>query len=443
MLLTACVCCNTAAMDTPAAEHLAGLLAQIDPEVAEPAVAPLQRLIGGAASSTNLVVALVGPSGTGKSELFNVLAGADIAQTGALRPTTKDAEVWPIGSRGLVLIDTPPFEVAGDAVCHALDRTDLAILVVTPDRYADAIVRNLTAQLERRGVPSIIALNRVPANPTEAAAITVDVIASLEGDLTIIPEAATGTIDGSMLRDRIAGIGRSGVVAARDAGAARFIAGQVEQIAEIIEDRDLLVSGTVDVAERSFADARIDRSRLAAAARLSWPLAAKTLLDAVATTTTEAMNAVVDDPGLHPRFAQIARAAAANAGALDAAPLDAWKAELTQAALAHLHRPAVHPFKRRTVEQQIWRLSADLAMVPDRRIGSALGDSIAELRMAGNQALTLALRDAAEGRIDRFIDGLGSASPVSAADLRSAASILLDATASRAVHGPERIPANG
>ena len=134
-------------MSSPAAERLSGLLAQVDRDVAEPATDPLQRLVGATASSPNLVVALVGPTGTGKSSLFNVLAGADIAVVGALRPTTKDAEVWPIGSRGLVLIDTPPFELDPDGVRHALDRTDLAIIVVTPDRYADAIVRSLTTEL--------------------------------------------------------------------------------------------------------------------------------------------------------------------------------------------------------------------------------------------------------------------------------------------------------
>jgi energy-coupling factor transporter ATP-binding protein EcfA2 len=411
-------------MTTPAAGHLFDLLSEIDPELAEPALGPLQRLVGGVTDSPNLVVALVGPSGTGKSALFNVLAGADIAEVGALRPTTTDAEVWPIGSRGLVLIDTPPYEVDRDAVCHALDRTDLAIVVVTPDRYADAVVRDLTAQVDRRGVPSLVALNRVPRDPALAASITVDVIASLEGELTMVPEAGRGSIDGSMLRDRVAGLGRSEIVADRDVGAAVFVADQVGSIAQLVEDRDRLIDQAVDAAERSFAEARIDRARLAAAARLSWPIAAKTLLDAVASTTNHAMEGVVDHPALDPRFATVSGAAAANAGPLDAAPLDAWKRSVTSAAVARL-QPGRHPLRKRTVERQMWKLAADLAMLPDRRIRAALGDAIAELRMAGNQALTVALREAAEGRIERFIDALGSPSPVSAGDLRQAAEALL------------------
>jgi len=412
-------------MSSPAAERLSGLLDEIDRDIAEPALAPLQRLVAATASTPNLVVALVGPTGTGKSSLFNVLAGADIAVVGALRPTTKDAEVWPIGSRGLVLIDTPPFELDPEAVHHALDRTDLAIIVVTPDRYADAIVRSLTTQLERRGVPSVVALNRVPADPALAAAITVDVIASLEGELTIVPESKSDVVDGSMLRDRIASLGRSEIVARRDVGAAVFVDDQVEIIAQQVEDRDRLMEQVVDSAERSFADARIDRARLSSAARLSWPLASKTLLDTVATSTGQAMEAVIKDPSLHPQFAAIARDAADNAGPLDAAPLDVWKESITEEAVGLLRQPSWHPLQRRAVERQIWRLAADLAMTPERRIRAALGDRLADLRMSGNHALTMALRDAAEDRIDGFMAGLGSTSTVSAVDLREAAAALV------------------
>jgi len=425
-------------MTTPAAEHLSDLLARIDPELAEPASGPLQRLVGGKAGSPNLVVALVGPTGTGKSALFNVLAGADIAVVGVLRPTTKDAEVWPIGSRGLVLIDTPPFELDHDAVCHALDRVDLAIVVVTPDRYADAIVRDLGVELQRRGVPSLVALNRIPADPALAAAITVDVIAALEGEVTIVPEAKTDTVDGSMLRDRIAGIRRTETIAKRDLGTVVFVEDQVERIAQIIEDRDRLVGQVVDTAERSFADARIDRASLAAAARLSWPMASKTLLDTVATTTARAMAAVADDPSLHPHLADVARSAAEGAGPLDAAPLDDWKREVTDAALALMRRPMIRLFQRRAVNLQAWRLAADLAMVPDRRTRAALGDRIADLRMAGNQALTLALRDAAEARIERFMSALDSSSPVSADELRRAAATLVSETDERVGSAPAR-----
>ena len=418
-------------MTSPAAIELRDLLREVDAAVAEPAIGPLHRLVDETGLTPNLVVALVGPTGTGKSALFNVLAGAEIAVVGPIRPTTTDAEIWPIGSRGLILIDTPPFELDPDGVTHALDRTDLAVVVLTPERYADVIVRDLTMELERRGVPTVVALNRIPDDPALAAAITVDVIASLEGELTIVPESATGNIHGAMLRDRIAGLGRTEIVARRDLGAAVFVEDQVEMIAQQIEDHDVHVDELVDIAERNLADARIDRGRLAASARLSWPLASKMLLDTVATTTTRAMESVVKDPSLHPRVGAVARDAAEAAGPLDAAPLDAWKQEITDGAVARMRKPSFHPLQRRAVEQQMWRLAADLAMLPDRRIRSALGDQVADLRMAGNHSLTLALRDAAEHRIDQFMDALGSESPVSASQLRQAAGAVVSETTER------------
>ncbi len=418
-------------MTSPAAIELRDLLREVDAAVAEPAIGPLHRLVDETGLTPNLVVALVGPPGTRTSALFNVLAGAEIAAVGPIRPTTTDAEIWPIGSRGLILIDTPPFELDPDGVTHALDRTDLAVVVLTPERYADVIVRDLTMELERRGVPTVVALNRIPDDPALAAAITVDVIASLEGELTIVPESATGNIHGAMLRDRIAGLGRTEIVARRDLGAAVFVEDQVEMIAQQIEDHDVHVDELVDIAERNLADARIDRGRLAASARLSWPLASKMLLDTVATTTTRAMESVVKDPSLHPRVGAVARDAAEAAGPLDAAPLDAWKQEITDGAVARMRKPSFHPLQRRAVEQQMWRLAADLAMLPDRRIRSALGDQVADLRMAGNHSLTLALRDAAEHRIDQFMDALGSESPVSASQLRQAAGAVVSETTER------------
>lgn len=418
-------------MTSPAAQDLLDLLRMIEPELAEPVVGPLQRLVGTPALTPNLVVALVGPSGTGKSILFNVLAGADIASVGTLRPTTRDTEVWPIGSRGLVLIDTPPFEIDPELVIHTLDRTDLAVLVLTPERYADANVRDLTHELDRRGVPTVLALNRVPGDPALAAAITVDVIASLEGEVTIVPEARGGAIDGGMLRDRIASVGRSETVARRDLGAVVFIEDQIEIVAQQIEDHDARLDALLDSAERTLADARFERGSLAAAARFPWPLAVKTLLDTVSTTTTRAMESIVKDPTLHPSMAAVAQAAVDRAGPVDAAPLDRWKDEVTEDAVAHLRQAALHPFRRRSVEQQMWRLCADLAMLPDRRIRAALGDEVAQLRMTGNRSLTAALRSATERRIEEFMDALGTGSPVSGHDLRQAVAALAKETGER------------
>ena len=110
------------------------------------------------------VVALAGPTGVGKSQLFNALTGTELAAVGRRRPTTSagQAAVWgadaralldwlEIGRRhrvdadglgGLVLLDLPDFDSVETA--HRLEAerivalADLVLWVVEPQKYADA-----------------------------------------------------------------------------------------------------------------------------------------------------------------------------------------------------------------------------------------------------------------------------------------------------------------
>ena len=115
------------------------------------------------------VVALAGATGSGKSTLFNALAGSDLSTTGVRRPTTShasacvfgDVETGPlldwlqVPSRhlqpapdpsldGLVLLDLPDHDSI--AVAHRLevdrlvDVVDMVIWVLDPQKYADAAI---------------------------------------------------------------------------------------------------------------------------------------------------------------------------------------------------------------------------------------------------------------------------------------------------------------
>jgi energy-coupling factor transporter ATP-binding protein EcfA2 len=122
------------------------------------------------------VVALGGPTGAGKSTLFNALAGADLVAASRRRPTTSKATaaVWgdvqqalldwldvPLrhaiggdlgtfaaprgrdsGDAGLVILDLPDFDSVEAAHRVEVDRlvpvVDLLVWVVDPQKYADA-----------------------------------------------------------------------------------------------------------------------------------------------------------------------------------------------------------------------------------------------------------------------------------------------------------------
>ena len=128
-------------------------------------------------SSQHTIVVLAGGTGSGKSSLFNALAGAQFSPSGVLRPVTRQphACVWGMegagplldwlgiepryryarssaldeGERaltGLLLVDLPDHDsvLAGDAneVSRLVSQADLMVWVVDPQKYADASVHS-------------------------------------------------------------------------------------------------------------------------------------------------------------------------------------------------------------------------------------------------------------------------------------------------------------
>jgi GTP-binding protein EngB required for normal cell division len=154
-----------------------------DPALLVPARALLVRAAARRRlSPDSTVVALAGGTGSGKSSLFNALAGEVLAPTGVRRPTTSRsrAAIWPAGPAagehgvtelldwlevrdrhvlagaasaspdgsarlaGLVLVDLPDFD--STAAAHRLEAermtgvVDLLVWVLDPQKYADAAV---------------------------------------------------------------------------------------------------------------------------------------------------------------------------------------------------------------------------------------------------------------------------------------------------------------
>jgi hypothetical protein len=142
-----------------------------------------------ALSRAHTVVALAGATGSGKSSIFNALAGEPLSPVGLRRPTTAAAHaaVWGaeparelldwlgVGHRfgastvdgldGLVLLDLPDF----DSVRHEhrveadrlLGLVDLIVWVLDPQKYADRVLhRQYLAQFGHHRDITVVALHQ-------------------------------------------------------------------------------------------------------------------------------------------------------------------------------------------------------------------------------------------------------------------------------------------
>lgn len=153
-----------------------------------------------------LLVLLLGPTGAGKSSLFNALAGRAASRTGVLRPTTRtaialahpddlailregalagfgpdrlEALADPSLPPGLALVDAPDV----DSIEHAnreladqlVEAADLTIFVTTATRYADRVPWTVLGRVRERGLPIVVVVNRLPPAGDDRTVVLDDV----------------------------------------------------------------------------------------------------------------------------------------------------------------------------------------------------------------------------------------------------------------------------
>ena len=185
-------------------------------------------------SASHTVVALAGGTGSGKSSLFNALAGAAFSPAGVMRPTTKHlhACVWGMEGAGplldwlgvqrrhrygrasaldegetlltgLLLLDLPDHDSVVSGSAAMVDRlvklADMLVWVLDPLKYADASVhqRYLVPLAGHAAVTTVVLNQSDTLNPDEVADCAADLrrLLDAEGLLetpVLVTSATTG-----------------------------------------------------------------------------------------------------------------------------------------------------------------------------------------------------------------------------------------------------------
>ena len=217
-------------------------------------------------SSEHTVVALAGGTGSGKSSLFNRLAGADFSTVGITRPVTRDAHacVWGAAGSGtlldwlgvpgrnrysrssaldrgepdltgLVLLDLPDHDSvmshATDLVDRLVAQSDVLIWVLDPQKYADAAVhrRFLVPMAGHSEVLAVVLNQSDLLDPGQLQDCVTDLRRLLDSeDLADAPILVTSAATGAGVGDLRTTLVEA--VAARQASAVR-IAADVDAVA--------------------------------------------------------------------------------------------------------------------------------------------------------------------------------------------------------------------
>ena len=176
------------------------------------------------------VVALAGPTGAGKSTLFNLLAGQELARTGMRRPTTSATMAafaegtgpalldWldirarqALGAdapEGLVLLDLPDFDSVEASHRLEVDRlvrlVDLLVWVADPQKYADAALHERYLRpLAGHAAAMLVVLNQVDLLGDGADVARDDLRRLLRAEIPVLAVSARTGEGVDALRDAI------------------------------------------------------------------------------------------------------------------------------------------------------------------------------------------------------------------------------------------------
>jgi energy-coupling factor transporter ATP-binding protein EcfA2 len=295
---------------------------RVPPDVAVRAADTTQRARGRLGhGAAHTVVALAGATGSGKSSLFNALAGRELAATGVRRPTTSEtqAAVFTTGSTlradaagllswldvrrhavvddpaldGLVLLDLPDHDSTEAAHRQEVDRlvkvVDVFVWVVDPQKYADAALHHgYLRRFAGHADVTVVVLNQVDTLAAEhrnAALDDLGRVLAADG----LPVARTGvvaTVTGKNAGVRVMGVSAltgDGVDALR-----REVAARVSAHRAFVDRIDADIDWIADDLDGALGDRDPHPTADHAAAQLGEALAGAAGVDGVADAVAQA-----------------------------------------------------------------------------------------------------------------------------------------------------------
>lgn len=265
-------------------------------------------------SGAHTVVALAGATGSGKSSLFNAVAGADVVRVGVRRPTTSIPVAGVVGEpgeaaalldwleigqrhvldaepgAGMVLVDLPDIDSIEADHVRTVDRlaatVDVLVWVLDPQKYADNVVhQRYLRPMATHAEVTVVVLNQVDRLAEDERAGVVAHLRHLlaEDGMAGVPIVTTSATTGEGvggLREALARIvARRSAAEARLAADARAAAqgllaevGSPDPAGVGTRDRQALAAALADAAGVGVvADAVARSHRMQARARTGWP----------------------------------------------------------------------------------------------------------------------------------------------------------------------------
>ena len=375
-----------------------------------------------------LVVCLAGPTGTGKSRLFNAAVGRDVRAVGIRRPTTTDVglagrevaelpdvEVAEAPFDHIALIDLPPLEHDQDRTERIVALSDLCFVVTSAARYADAATATAIAIAERLGVPATIVVNRVPPGVPPDRLRQALIQRHGRRDVVLLPEDPAGRISGEP-----SGIAELLHLAVENADRIRRYRHDAAIDAAAIEAGRIADELDVEAASARQAIESIDREL----ARRSVPEALRPII--AGARWSEAMTQV---------DAAVRHEAAAVLAGLDVEPqadgddgvvaLGAWRQAVDDAAVGAMRLPVLRWFGERGVRHHLWRLAVDVDRPMPRTVRWWLGSRADAIRGAAADEFDAVFGGMLAGRIEPIRDDLERTATLPTDRIRSVADEIL------------------